>query len=171
MADEATKAWAALDRKATAVAEFTLRQYRTRLSTWVVVGCVAVALGTILLFYLQAMSEEVVAVDNDGDASDPDGDGYPTGQEVSLGTDPYLRSTIRAISILLWLLTRRSDGLTKTALRFPTPSSSTEAPPSAWTTTATAAERTSRSAARTATATARRVTSSSARRIPGPPTC
>jgi len=89
MADEATKAWAALDRKATAVAEFTLRQYRTRLSTWVVLGCVTVALGTILLFYLQAMSEEVLAVDNDGDASDPDGDGYPTGQEVSLGTDPY----------------------------------------------------------------------------------
>ena len=33
-----TKAWSSLDRKATAVAEFTLRQYRTRLSTWVVLA-------------------------------------------------------------------------------------------------------------------------------------
>ena len=30
--------WTSLDRKATAIAEFTMRQYRTRLSTWVVLG-------------------------------------------------------------------------------------------------------------------------------------
>ncbi len=30
--------WSQLDRKATAVAEFTLRQYRTKSSTWVVLG-------------------------------------------------------------------------------------------------------------------------------------
>ena len=45
-----TKAWSGLDRKATAVAEFTLRQYRTRLSTWVVLASCVVALGTVLLF-------------------------------------------------------------------------------------------------------------------------
>ena len=47
-----TKAWSSLDRKATAVAEFTLRQYRTRLSTWVVLVSCLVALSTVLLFYI-----------------------------------------------------------------------------------------------------------------------
>ena len=47
-----TKAWSSLDRKATAVAEFTLRQYRTRLSTWVVLASCMVALSTVLLFYI-----------------------------------------------------------------------------------------------------------------------
>lgn len=89
MSDDATRAWSALDRKATAVAEFTLRQYRTRLSTWVVLVTVGLALATILLFYIQEMNQEIAPVDNDGDAGDPDGDGYPTGQELALGTDPY----------------------------------------------------------------------------------
>ena len=62
-----TRAWSSLDRKATAVAEFTLRQYRTRLSTWVVLSSCLVALGTVLLFYIDAMNDTVESVDNDGD--------------------------------------------------------------------------------------------------------
>ena len=37
--------WSKLDRKATAIAEFTLRQYRTKTSTWVVLGIASEAAG------------------------------------------------------------------------------------------------------------------------------
>ena len=78
-----------LDRKAAAIVEFTLRQYRTRTSTWVVLGVVFAALSLIFLIYIDVMSSEFESVDNDGDSYDPDGDGFPTGQEIRLGTDPY----------------------------------------------------------------------------------
>ena len=42
----------ALDRKLGAVAEFTMRQYRTKLSTWVVMGVGFVAIAIIVLFYV-----------------------------------------------------------------------------------------------------------------------
>ena len=81
--------WSKLDRKATAIAEFTMRQYRTRISTWVILG---VGLGSMLLvalFYADAMNTQIEAKDNDQDSYDWDQDGYPTGQEILHGTDPY----------------------------------------------------------------------------------
>ena len=36
MSDKMDTIWSKLDRKSTAIAEFTMRQYRTRISTWVV---------------------------------------------------------------------------------------------------------------------------------------
>jgi ABC-type transport system involved in multi-copper enzyme maturation permease subunit len=84
--------WTRLDRKATAIAEFTLRQYRTRISTWVVLGIGMLLVVMVLLFYAKAMTEGFEAVDQDGDSFDPDADGYPTGQELRLGTNPYLQT-------------------------------------------------------------------------------
>ncbi|MED5291479.1 MAG: hypothetical protein VX778_04550, partial [Candidatus Thermoplasmatota archaeon] len=79
--------WTSLDRKATAIAEFTMRQYRTRLSTWVVLGVGFLAISVVLLFYIEAMNTEIEAIDNDGDSEDWDGDGYVNGQEFKYGTD------------------------------------------------------------------------------------
>ena len=81
--------WTALDRKATAIAEFTMRQYRTRISTWVVLGVGFLSISVVLLFYIDAMNTEIEAIDNDGDSFDSDGDGYVDGQEFKLGTDAY----------------------------------------------------------------------------------
>ncbi len=81
--------WSRLDRKATAVTEFTLRQYRTKNSTWVVLGIGMVFVAMILMFYGEAMSSGFESVDNDGDSHDYDGDGYPTGQEKIYGTNPW----------------------------------------------------------------------------------
>ena len=81
--------WSKLDRKATAVTEFTLRQYRTKNSTWVVLGIGMVFVAMILMFYGEAMSSGFDSVDNDGDSHDYDGDGYPTGQERIYGTNPW----------------------------------------------------------------------------------
>ncbi len=80
--------WSRLDRKSTAIAEFTMRQYRTRISTWVVMIASVVALLLVLLFYIEAMNTEIQAIDNDNDSVDTDGDGYPDGQERFHGTDP-----------------------------------------------------------------------------------
>jgi len=80
--------WSKLDRKATAVAEFTLRQYRTKSSTWVVLGIGVLFVGMMLMFYAEAMATGYEAYDNDGDSFDWDRDGYPAGQEKRLGTDP-----------------------------------------------------------------------------------
>ena len=86
-----TKAWSSLDRKATAVAEFTLRQYRTRLSTWVVLASCMVALSTVLLFYIDFMNDPIESVDNDGDGLfDEDGPDFPSSTDatvVSMGYD------------------------------------------------------------------------------------
>ncbi len=80
--------WSKLDRKSTAIAEFTMRQYRTRISTWVVMGASVCAVFLMLLFYIEAMNTEIEAIDNDGDSFDTDGDGYPDGQERLEGTNP-----------------------------------------------------------------------------------
>ncbi len=81
--------WTKLDRKATAIAEFTIRQYRKKRSTWTVgfVGVILIVL--VLLFYIEAMAQGFDSIDQDEDSTDWDGDGYPYGQELKLGTDPF----------------------------------------------------------------------------------
>ena len=86
MSDKPT-IWRALDRKAMAVAEFTLRQQRKRLSTWVVMGVGFLAMAVLTMFYIDSMMRDYDAIDNDGDSRDFDMDGYPNGQEVLYGTD------------------------------------------------------------------------------------
>jgi ABC-type transport system involved in multi-copper enzyme maturation permease subunit len=81
--------WSKLDRKATAIAEFTIRQYRTRISTWAVMIAGILALSMLVLFYIDGLNTEFEAIDNDGDSIDHDSDGYPTGQEIIEGTDPF----------------------------------------------------------------------------------
>ena len=81
--------WRSLDRKAMAVAEFTFRQQRKRLSTWVVMGVGLLAMSVLTMFYVDAMSRSYDAIDQDGDSYDSDGDGYPDGQERTLGTDLF----------------------------------------------------------------------------------
>ncbi len=88
MSNKMDTIWSRLDRKSTAIAEFTMRQYRTRISTWVVMIASVVALFLMLLFYIEAMNSEIQAIDNDGDSFDSDGDGYPDGQERLEGTNP-----------------------------------------------------------------------------------
>ena len=83
----------ALDRKAAAITEFTMRQYRTKASTWVVLGVGLVAISLVMLIYVDVMSTGFESIDNDGDSEDPDGDGYPTGQENKYGTDPYMANS------------------------------------------------------------------------------
>lgn len=89
MASKHDTIYRGMDRKAAAMVEFTLRQYRTKKSTWVVLGVGFVSLSLIFMIYIATMTEEVEAIDNDGDSYDYDGDGYPTGQEMRLGTDPF----------------------------------------------------------------------------------
>ena len=59
--------WTKLDRKATAIAEFTMRQYRKKRSTWTVGAVGAILVVVVLLFYIEAMSEGIESVDDDGD--------------------------------------------------------------------------------------------------------
>ena len=59
--------WTKLDRKATAIAEFTMRQYRKKRSTWTVGAVGALLVVVVLLFYIDAMSEAIESVDDDGD--------------------------------------------------------------------------------------------------------
>lgn len=80
--------FARMDRKATAIAELTLRQYRTRASTWTVLLSGLVIVSLVLLIYVDGMREPVEPFDQDGDSFDHDGDGWVTGQELALGTDP-----------------------------------------------------------------------------------
>ena len=79
--------WSGMDRKALAVAEFTIRQQRKRLSTWVVLLVGIGAMGVLTMFYVDAMTRDYEAIDNDGDGYDWDQDGYPNGQERLYGTD------------------------------------------------------------------------------------
>ncbi len=81
--------WSGMDRKALAIGEFTLRQQRKRLSTWVVLIVGVAAMGVLTMFYIDAMTREYEAIDNDGDSYDWDGDGYPNGQENLYGTDIF----------------------------------------------------------------------------------
>ncbi len=89
MATKPDTIYRAFDRKASAIVEFTLRQYRTRTSTWVILGVGFTALALIFLIYIDVMSSEFDSYDNDGDSLDYDNDGYPSGQEIRLGTDPW----------------------------------------------------------------------------------
>ena len=59
--------WTKLDRKATAIAEFTMRQYRKKRSTWTVGAVGALLVVVVLLFYIDAMSEGIESVDDDGE--------------------------------------------------------------------------------------------------------
>lgn len=87
MTDENSR-FAGLDRKASALAEFTIRQYRTKLSTWVVMGVGMLAILMVLLFQIEAQSQTIDAIDNDFDSYDFDADGYPNGQEIRYQTNP-----------------------------------------------------------------------------------
>jgi len=78
--------WTKIDRKATAVAEFTIKQYRTRKSTWVVGGISTMVILLVLTFYVDRMADVEPSIDQDGDGADWDGDGYPAGQEWKYGT-------------------------------------------------------------------------------------
>lgn len=89
MATKPDSIYRSLDRKASAIIEFTLRQYRTKKSTWVVLGVGFTALSLIFLIYIDVMASEFESIDNDGDSTDFDNDGYPRGQEIRLGTDPW----------------------------------------------------------------------------------
>ena len=81
--------WSGMDRKAMAVAEFTIRQQRKRLSTWVVLLVGVAAMGVLTMFYIDAMTRDYEAIDNDMDSFDWDLDGYPNGQERLYGTDIF----------------------------------------------------------------------------------
>ena len=84
--------WTKLDRKATAIAEFTIRQYRKKRSTWAVAFVGVILITLVLLFYIEAMAQGFDSIDQDDDSTDWDGDGYPYGQEMLLGTDPFTYS-------------------------------------------------------------------------------
>ncbi len=86
---EVPSLWSGMDRKALAIAEFTLRQQRKRLSTWVVLIVGMAAMSVLTMFYIDAMTRDYDAIDNDGDSYDWDGDGYPNGQENLYGTDIF----------------------------------------------------------------------------------
>lgn len=88
MAEKTNTIFRALDRKAAAITEFTMRQYRTKLSTWVVLIVGFLVISVLLLFYVDGMQQGYDSIDNDGDSADWDGDGYPTGQERVYGTNP-----------------------------------------------------------------------------------
>ena len=90
MSNQMDTIWSKLDRKATAIAEFTMRQYRTRISTWAVMGAGLMAILLMLLFYIDAMGTDIDPIDNDGDSFDSDGDGSPDGYGGSLlANQPY----------------------------------------------------------------------------------
>ena len=81
--------WTRLDRKAGAITELTIRQLRHRLSTWVVLGVGTLLLLTLLAMYIAGAREGWDPIDNDGDSHDWDRDGYPAGQEMKYGADPW----------------------------------------------------------------------------------
>ena len=78
--------WTKLDRKATAIAEFTMRQYRKKRSTWSVGAVGGVLVVIILLFYIDAMSAGIDSWDNDGDGLiDEDPSDWDGSQAKSVG--------------------------------------------------------------------------------------
>ena len=78
--------WTKLDRKATAIAEFTIRQYRKKRSTWSVGAVGGVLVVIILLFYIDAMSAGIDSWDNDGDGLiDEDPSNWDGSQAKSVG--------------------------------------------------------------------------------------
>ena len=89
MADKTNTIFRSLDRKAAAITEFTMRQYRTKLSSWVVLITGFIIICLLMLFYVDAMQRDFESIDNDGDSIDSDGDLYPDGQERLYGTNPF----------------------------------------------------------------------------------
>ena len=83
--------WTRLDRKAGAITELTIRQLRHRLSTWVVLAVGFLLLIALLALFIGGIRDGWEPIDNDGDAHDWDGDGYPAGQEFKYGSDPFDR--------------------------------------------------------------------------------
>ena len=81
--------WTGLDRKASAVIEFTSRQLRVRSSTWVIGGVGVLVMMLLLATYAQEMASGIEPIDDDGDSEDWDGDGYPQGQESQYGTSDW----------------------------------------------------------------------------------
>ena len=79
--------WSKMDRKATAITEFTMRQYRQRTSTWAIALIGALMVMMMLMFYLDGLGTEIESIDQDNDSFDYDGDGYPNGQELLHGTN------------------------------------------------------------------------------------
>ena len=78
--------WTKLDRKATAIAEFTMRQYRKKRSTWSVGAVGGVLVVIVLLFYIDAMSAGIDSWDNDGDGLiDEDPSNWDGSQAKSVG--------------------------------------------------------------------------------------
>ncbi|HJN55913.1 MAG TPA: ABC transporter permease subunit [Candidatus Poseidoniales archaeon] len=67
---EGSSVWTSLDRKSVAMIEFTLGQYRRRMSTWVIVAVSTMLIALIGLVYIddvQNFDATVFQVDNDGD--------------------------------------------------------------------------------------------------------
>ena len=81
--------WTALDRKAGAVIELTIRQLRNKTSTWTVMGISVLLLTLLSAFYIDSVREGFESIDNDGDSVDFDGDGYPLGQEMMYGLSEF----------------------------------------------------------------------------------
>lgn len=81
--------WTALDRKAGAVIELTIRQLRNKTSTWTVMGISVLLLTLLSAFYIDSVREGFESIDNDGDSVDFDGDGYPLGQEMKYGFSDF----------------------------------------------------------------------------------
>ena len=85
----ATTVWTALDRKAGAIIELTVRQLKNKTSTWTVMGVSVLLLTLLSAFYIDSVREGFESIDNDGDSVDFDGDGYPLGQEMKYGSSDY----------------------------------------------------------------------------------
>ena len=63
MADKTNTIFRALDRKAAAITEFTMRQYRTKISTWVVLVTGMIVICLLMMFYVDAMQRDFEAID------------------------------------------------------------------------------------------------------------
>ncbi len=84
-----TTVWTALDRKAGAVIELTIKQLRNKTSTWTVFGVSTLLLLLLSAFYVDSVRDGFESIDNDGDSVDYDGDGYPLGQERKYGSSDF----------------------------------------------------------------------------------
>ena len=112
----ANTVWSRMDKKATAITEFTMRQYRQRTSTWVIglIGVLMVVM--MLMFYLDGLGTEIESIDQDGDSLDWDGDGYPNGQEAQYGTnlenpDSHPPSSVEPDPVEKWIDEDEIDGI------------------------------------------------------------
>ena len=84
-----TTVWTALDRKAGAVIELTIKQLRNKTSTWTAFGVSTLLLILLSAFYVDSVRDGFESIDNDGDSVDYDGDGYPLGQERKYGSSDF----------------------------------------------------------------------------------